>query len=414
MQTQVQEAQLRASNKKVLSVNVPVQAYCQVPVPGFKGATMGACFVRVVDLPEQLQDYVDVNPRAPKKSKAGALAGPVVKDILQTLTEEPQEMALRNRGLFVLADSVNYFNGHLKFRLDDKGKHGVCDGYHSLACILEVRESADTPEKVRALEAAYVKLTIVEGLAAAQVVEIASGLNTSKAVDDASLLNLRGEFDSIRRILHRTAAENSISYMQGDEGPVYISSILGYLAAIDGERFSGSSQPAGLYNRKGTAIRYFTEDLRDRSHNLEARIELLPDLLELVDHIQLAIPEAAKRVGFKIGMGKIGHERIGSAAQRGRPLPFTGLVSNYKIPEAWILPVFAAFRVALKAARDGGLKWKARPLVILQDVSQDLAAILLAAHKASGGHADKVGKNEATYSACLSRVELWLAKKGLL
>lgn len=414
MQTQVKEALIKGptkTDKKVLSVQLPVQAYCEVPVPGFKGATMGACFVKVTDLPLELENFMDVNPRAPKRSASGSLQGPVVKDIMQTLREEPQEMALRNRGLFILADDVNFFSGGLKFRLDDKGRHGVCDGGHTMACIFDARRSAETPEEKATLDEAFVKIHIVQGLKADQVVEIASGLNTSRAVDEVSLMNLQGEFDSIRRSLRGSKASDSISYMQGDVGDVYISELLVYLAALDGERFSGAAQPASLYNRKRLAINYFAEDRRERPENLQSRIALLPDILQLVDDIRLAIPEAAKRLHFKMGMAIVGQERLGSKSQRGKVLPFTGRVANHKIPAAWLMPILSSFRVALRMGRDGTLKWKADPRTILQETITEQVSIIIAAHKQAGGHADKVGKSEATYSACASRVELWLASR---
>ncbi len=417
MQTQAQVAQIRGLDKKsknVLSVSIPVQAYCDVPVPGFKGASMGVCFVKVTDLPVELEDYMEINPRAPKRTASGSLTGPVVKDIMQTLREEPEEMALKNRGLFILAENVLHKDGSLKFVLSNKGTHGVCDGGHTMACIMEARETAETDAEKYNIENAYVRVHVVQGLKADQVVEIASGLNTSRAVDDASLMNLQGDFDFLRRILRDTPAADNISYSQGDTGSVYVSELLVFLSALNPERYTQEQQPAGLYNRKSLAIKYFAEDLRESPRKLQARIELLPQMLELIDEIKLAIPEAAKKAGWKIGMSKIGGgERMGSAAQRGKPLPFTGKVTNYKIPAAWVLPIFSAFRVALKPTKEGYV-WRANPKLILKDVIGDLVNILIAAHKAAAGHVDKIGKSEATYSACASKVELWLARKRML
>lgn len=413
MQTQVQTAQIKSSGKQVTSITIDTRAYEQMPVPGFEGASFGVCFVRASDIPASLENYMQVNPRVPKRTAAGSLSGPIVKDILQTLREEPEEMALRNRGLFVLAESVSYKDGRIQFTLSDAGMHGVVDGSHTFACIREANETAVSEVEQVNLKKAFVRLHIVKGLKANQVLQIAAGMNTSKAVDDVSLLNLNGDFDLLRRSLRHTKAADSIAYSQGDTAPVPVADVLGYLSALDPIRFTEQSHAFGLYNRKSLAVRNFVEDNEKHPEELAARMKLLPDILELVDEIRIQLPEAVKRNGMKMGMMKFGGERSGSKSQKGTALPFTGKLTDYKIPQAWVLPVLSAFRANLIKDKFG-LGWRCNPKILLGSVVDDMAAILLSEYKLSGGHLDQVGKRPAAYRACFDRVQLFLAKKRLL
>ncbi len=412
MQTQVQEIKVKKSNTTLTTVNMGVADYCQLPVPGFKGATLGVGFVRVLDIPRTFDKFMEINPRVPSRSTSGILNSPICKAIMATLIDEPEEMVLKNRGLFILAENVQHKDNTLSFNLRDRGLHGLVDGGHSFAAIIEAIEKANESE-LEMLKRAYVKVHIVEGLKADQVVEIASGLNTSRAVDDVSLMNLQGEFDAIRRVLRDTEAENNISYAQGDTGAVYISELLVLLASFNTKRFNGQSHPSGLYSKKSTATRYYSEDFKTDGEALTERIELLPDILKLVDQVKVQLPEAMKKAGFKIGMAIAGGARLGSASQRGKVLPFTGAISNYKVPQAWVLPVVAAFRANLVRSRHG-LQWRVNPQVLLEATIDQLAGIILAEHKASNGNPNVVGKSMAVYRACYDAIQLYLAKRRLL
>lgn len=390
----------------VLRFNVPVKDYQRLPIPGIKGATLGVCFIRVTDVPQALDGFMEINPRVPSRAKSGVLAGPVIKGILQTLREVPEEMVIKNQGIYILADSMKAANGYLTVHLTDPGKHGIVNGGHTYAAIREALETASEDE-VMELKEAFVRLNIYEGIDAELVPEIAEGLNRSKQVDDPSLINLQGEFDSIRKALRGTAAEKAISYHQGDAGEVYISEILVYLAMFDKERFTETRHPNGLYNRQSLALRYFAEDLQERRSNLSARIKLLPDILWLVDSIRKAIPEAARRNSFKFGMAKVGGERLGGKKQSGMMLPFLGERTEYRVPNGWVYPIVAAFRANLGA----DFKWTLPIDEVLKATIVSLTGVCVSEHKGSGLRPELVGKRESAYSQCHTLMQLYLVRK---
>lgn len=401
------------------SMKVAVREYRSLPVPGVAGASMGTCFVRVTDLPTELDNYMEINPRVPSRTKKGVLQGPVVKGILETLREEPESMVLKNQGIYVLVESAKYLHNpdkvsSLRLKLTDKGRHGIINGGHTYAAIREALETA-SEEELKTLERAYVKLHIMQGIEAELVPEIAEGLNRSRQVDDPSLLNLQGDFDIIRKALRGHPAEKAVAYHQGDSGEVYISEVLVYLAMFNTDRFTELRHPGGLYNRQALGLRYFTDDLAESKKSLVARIQRLPQILELVDKVRLHIPAAARKAGFKYGMARAGGQHLGGKHSTGMRLPFLDLQSEYRVPNGWVYPIVAAFRANLVWNKDKtAVTWREDLDKMLIDLMPALVSVCVAEHKDSGGRPELVGKKEAAYAACFTKVELYLARKGLL
>lgn len=410
MQTQIQSAQVGKDKKQVTKLTLNSGDVGTMSIPGVDDAVMVSLFIPVTDLPAELDRFMEVNPRVPSRSVKGLLKGPVVAGMLETLREAPADFIIKNNGIDILAATVLHKDDHVTATFTDQGLHGIVNGGHTYAAIREAIETADA-EGLTRLAGAYVRVNIYEGVSADLVAEMAEGRNTSKQVDEASLMNLQGEYDIIRRVLRGSRAEESISYHQGDAGPVYITELLGYLALFDVGRFSDARHPAGLYNRASLGLKYFREDLQTGAAQVKRRIGLLPDILKLVDEVRAAIPEAAKRNGFKFGMLNISGQKAGSKKQRGTVLPFTGEVMDYRIPMGWAMPIIAAFRANVRLNEQGYPVWRHNLSELLTATIADLVAVILAEHKANGGRPELVGKNQAVYAACYNRVELWLAKK---
>lgn len=396
---------------------VQVTGYRSLRIPGVEGASKGSCFIRVTEMPGLLDRYMSINPRVPARGVRGVLQGPVIAGILETLREQPSTMALKNQGIYLLVEAAQFTptgtgTGNLVLTFTDKGRHGIINGGHTYAAIREAVESAG-PEELENLAQAYVQVHVLEGIDPELVPDLAEGLNRSKQVDDPSLMNLQGEFDAVRRVLRGTVAEKNVAYHQGAEGPVYVSELLVYLSMFNVHRFPEDRQPNGLYNRAAMGLRYFKEDLHENKKELKARLELLPDILMLVDTIRKAVPEAARRIGFKYGMGKAGGERLGGYKQKGMELPFLGEHLDYRIPNGWLYPMLAAFRTNLKQDKDGTYTWRVPLGVMLGGIIDGLVAACVSEHKASGGRPELIGKRETAYAVCYTKAELYLSRKRL-
>lgn len=413
MQTQVQTAKVGSDKKQVTKLTFTSGDYGVMAIPGVDCASMVSLFIPVTDVPRELDQFMEINPRVPSRNVKGLLKGPVVGGMLETLRDAPSDFVIKNNGIDILATSVKCDADQIVAVFADKGLHGIVNGGHTYAAIMEAIETADA-EQLKQLGLAYVRINIYEGVGADLVAEMAEGRNTSKQVDESSLMNLQGEYDVIRRVLRGTPAASSISYFQGDSGPVYISEVLSYLALFDVGRFTDSKHPQGIYNRASLGLKYFKEDLEVSAAQVRRRIDLLPEILRLVDEVRAAIPEAAKKNGFKFGMmGAVG-SKAGAKKQRGQTLPFTGQAVDYRVPMGWAMPIIAAFRANVRVDAAGRLEWRLNNGELLKATIEDLVAVCLEEHRSNGGRPEQVGKSQAVFGACYNRVQLYLAKRRLL
>jgi hypothetical protein len=428
MEPQVQKSPAKSlSQSKViqkdkgnLKLQIPVDDYRSLPIPGVGNAKLGVAYVRVIDVPGALDDFMEINPRVPNRTKAGVLSGPIVKGILTTLRDTPEEMVLKNQGIYLLVQDAAFAKGTgnkgmLTMNFTDAGKHGIINGGHTYAAIREAIETAEIDE-VEALKEAYVRLHIFQGIDEDFVPEIAEGLNRSRQVDDPSLVNLQGEFDVIRKVLKGIPGENAIAYHQGDEGEVYISELLVYLSLFNQERFNERKHPNALYNRQALGLKYFSEDMANSKKNMDGLIQKLPDFLWLADSIRKLTPHAAKKNGFKFGAAKIGTtDRAGNPKHKGTNLPFLGETVNYRVPNGWVYPMLAAFRANLKRSENGkSFEWRVPLAAILPDVIEDLVGVCVVEHRDNNMRPELIGKRESAYNQCYTRIQLYLAKKNLL
>ena len=240
---------------------VPATEYRSLPIPGLDGTKIGDCFVNVTDLPEELENFMKVNPRVPSRTQKGVLSGPVIKGITETLIDDPEDMSIKNQGIYLLVHEATFARapggaGQLVITLSDPSRHGIVNGGHTFAAIRDAIENADDQESV-SLARAYVRLHILQGIEASKVAEIAEGLNRSKQVDDPSLANLQGHFEGIREVMEGKPGAAAIAYNQGADGDVYISEVLVFLEMFNRERFDRKKHPHYLYSRTKSALEFY-------------------------------------------------------------------------------------------------------------------------------------------------------------
>ncbi len=206
-----------------------------------------------------------VNPRVPNRNKKGVLSGPVPKAIIATLRESPEEMALKNAGIYILAETAEHARGKggggvLTITLNDPLKQGIVNGGHTFAAICEAVATADEDEKV-ALEHGLCSPTHLQGVPSDLAAEIAEGLNRSKQVQDPSLENLRGHFDEIKNVMRGQVGGEAIAYHEGADGDVYIAEILALIEMFNFDRYPKDQHPYGLYAHQSKAVKEFAKIL---------------------------------------------------------------------------------------------------------------------------------------------------------
>lgn len=398
---------------KGLKLNMPVADFRIINIPGIgTHPKLGVCYVKITELPEVLERYNEVNPRVPSRTKRGTLSGPIVKAIMTTLREQPGEMAVKNQGIYILVDNMEYTRGgnrsFVSISLGDKQRNGIINGGHTFAAIREAIETFEGAE-LTGLANAYVKLNLIQGLPRNLVADVAEGLNRSKQVDDLSLLNLQGEFDTIRTALKGTKGAEVIAYHQGDQGSVYVSELLVYMEMFNQARFDDVRHPNILYNKHSLGFKYFQQDMENDKQQMKSLISHLPDILWLLDSIKKLTPDASKRNKFKFGLAKVDAEARAGSEGRKTSLPFLGETMDYKIPNGWVYPMLASFRANMGVNGE----WIIPIQQLLPAVIDQLVSVCISEHKANLMRPELTGKKESAYSRCYAKVQLHLARKGV-
>ncbi len=395
------------------------EEYRSIPIPGIKNAKQGMCFIKVTDLPQELDRFMEVNPRVPKRSK-DTLTGPVVAGILKTLRESPEDMALKNQGIYLLVDRAEFVKGtggrgRLTLTFANPSLHGIVNGGHTFAAICEALSDEDaTSDELDQVSKAYVRLHLMEGVPQDKVSDIAEGLNKSKPVDNPSLMNLQGLFDDIKHVMKDHHGENVISYHQGDSGSIYVTDILTYMEMFNAQDFKRSKHPFTLYRNKASTLKLFEAHTTQPNNPFKLIVPKLPEILELSDRIRLLTPKKAVELNFEFGRMKPGNkkERAGSKNNRGIKLAFIPDTVNYRVPNGWVLPMLAAFRANVNwRPSTKGFEWHVPIEKLLPMVIGDLVSVCISQHK-SGLPPEEVASREASFAQCYDKVLLRLALMG--
>jgi len=396
---------------------VRTDEYRSLPIPGIH-AKLGDCFVKVTELPEDLQEFMKVNPRVPSRSRKGLLSGPVIAGIQDTLSDDPEDMAIKNQGVYLLVDSAEFKKdsggqGFLTLTLASPDLHGIVNGGHTFAAIRDAIDNAEEDE-LDNLERAYVRLHILRDIEKDKVPEIAEGLNRSRQVDDPSLENLRGHFAKIKEIMDGVPGSDQIAYHMGQEGSIYVTEILVYLEMFNCERFDARRHPHYLFSRTKSALQFFENDIEKDPSPIDLLLPHLPEILVLADKLVLHTPTVARKtIGFEFGRMRTGKNRAGSKVHRDTPLPFLDQTTKYKVPRGWLYPMLSAFRANVKwDLKKGRFDWYQPIDELLEEVLPDLTEVCVAEHRDNNLKPDMVGKRESSYRQCYDKLLLHLLRSG--
>ena len=398
---------------------IPADEFRSQPIPGLSRTKVGSCFIRVTDVPN-LDDWLRVNPRVPKRNAKDVLVGQPVKGIIETLKEAPEDMALKNLGLYLLVETAEHErrsggNHVLKMTLSDPARHGLANGGHTYAAIRQCVDSQD--DALADLRDAYVRLHIYQGIPVEMVAEMAEGLNRSKQVDDPSLMNLKGLFDGVKNVMQGRPGADQIYYNQGAVGEYYAPELLLYLELFNRDRFSDSRHPNGLYRQQKRMLEMFSEDVELRPSPMDLLIPRLPEIMVLSDSIRRSIPAAAKKsCGFEMGRMKPHpnkKERSGSDKNKNTPLYFINDTMSCRVPNGWLLPMLAAFRANVRWNLDDSVfEWIAPLDEVLEATIGDLVRVCVVEHRENGQKPEDIGKKASAYSQCYDKVALYLLRRS--
>ncbi|MFA6194500.1 MAG: AIPR family protein [Patescibacteria group bacterium] len=369
---------------------------------------MYIAIVNVKDVPESLDDWRKLNPRDPKTNSGVALK------IKSTLEDNPEAFLLKNRGITLMVEKVDFDNqtNEVKLEMVNEHKNGLLDGGHTFKIIRNYLEglSKDEISEINA----YVRIEILEGIKdIEEAVGIVESRNTSTQVKEQSIEELKKNYEEIKNVLKDQPYAENIAYKEfellddGSKKNIDIKDILSYLVCFDVESFTGEKHPIKAYSTKANVVQHF----RDNQERMLKYIPLLPVILELRDFIYLELPEAYNHAGGKFG-GLTGVVELSNKARMHKEkLAFTDKESTYRIPSSFIYPILASFRNLVRI-EDGKCSWKTNPIKFFRELKGDLAARLGDQAKELR-NPNKLGKDIATWGRCYDLVAIEALKRSL-
>jgi len=401
--------------------SLPTEEYRSLPVPfgdsAIRKLQLATFFVPVGLLPDELREWMEVNPRVPRFNRKEHLSGVVAKEIVRTLKEDPDKFALKNQGIYVIAEDVEFKKetggqGRVHIKLSDPKKHGLVNGGHTFRAIREVAEDEDRPDPWEA----YVRMHIfkADDPDSALIAEMAEGLNRSLQVDDPSLENLRGSFDKIKAQLDNKRGAEQIAYRQGDSGDIDVQQVITYMSMLNLNEFPDRKKhPHTLFGQPKAVLQSFIQEINKENSAFDLILPRLHEILVLTDRIQILTALSLARV--KVSNAKK-NNRVASPTKKKIPAHFAGGLIGADVPLGFLYPMLAALRanISYPAWQAGKFEWLTNPDDLLKAVCDEMAQIIKQENEDNNRKPAEVGRKEAAYRGCYTVVTLELAHKGAL
>lgn len=313
-------------------------------ISGLKSLKTYEVIINVNDMPEGLP--TDPNPRDAKPK------GKTYVEIINSLNSDDGLFHKKNKGMTLVAGKTEYDARKqllkLSFRKgkDQMSSDGILDGGHTYSIINNHREDG--------LENQFVKATIMVGVPSDLIPELSAGLNNSTALNDSSKMNHQNKFDWIKESIKAEDYADEVVYFQNDNGTVLVDDLIAYMTALNIDLYpiASRTQPIIAYNSKGGCLAKFREN-EDSYKKFEM---ILPDILELYDHISKDLREAYNEEGGNAGMLNVYNstKKPTRGARRTHKFSFTGEETYHRLEKGVNLAVLSAFRTQLKTKKIKG------------------------------------------------------------
>ncbi len=361
-------------------------------IPGFPTALKYQFYIKIVDIPDDLETYLKVNPRRATPTK-------IHTGIIDTCLEEPRKMVLKNAGLILSAGSCQRVARGLNFDFDDNRKHGLIDGNNSRVAIAEAIRQAT--ESDRSLDDCYIEVTVYLGLTQSQVQDVASGQNIRKPVQQHSLLHYLGYFDEIKQSLGRERCK-SVAFFEGDgddadKKEMKVNFLLQLMMSLNVDRYPDGGTSPQVYAHAGKVLRDFKDD-HDEKDPSPARL-----LATNADKIYDAY------VHFKSVRGELW--RCVKGDKGGSSKYATVDESSYAAID---LQFFAALRPLVKWNLERNLfAWKISPDTFISELGPELMERIKKTYDQAPRHKknDTIGKNVDLAEVLYEKAARWIRTK---
>lgn len=410
------------------------------------------------DLPANLP--LDANARIPNVIKNATCA-----EQRETLLKNPELFQVFNGGIVCTATNIDVSQeGDEKFvevSFDPDAEQGIVNGGHTYANLLLVLHNnglyaegknlqtvltqdakkgnlaaknlliMDNAEDhlveriARAHEQAYVQVELVAPVADADLlVQIARARNLSLGVEATALANLAGKFDFMKKVLASASAPFGPSFVERvvwktnqevpeDSKAIPVKLLIDMVAMMDFKAFPPDSRVANqVFTRSVLVIREFSEAEGDAELLQQALTSLLPEFIQLYDHIYKAFSLADPTYPWSDGKLDADRKRRRSSAAT----PLLGESVGSRVANAFLWPVYSAFRSLLvQDEHTGAIRFTQDPLMLFDEMRDELIATVKSFHQNQAhGLVTQVGKDKEIWLRLDGQVQLELKLRARL
>jgi hypothetical protein len=407
---------------------------------------------------------LEANPRTAK-------VGPITTDIIESIQTSPELFPFKTKGILVASANCRELE-RKRYHVTFESPHieGILDGGHNtLAIGLHILTSAGVDPKVLKkiktwpdFKELWVEskpliadLKASAGLGeggpldflvpleiliptepddalkleefTSSLFEICAARNNNKQLADEAKANKKGLYDYLRTTLPKHIA-GRVEWKQNEGGEIKVRDIvaLTWVPLSVLPLPSGVSSPRSLdvYNSKGKCSTAFdtlmvhpevSTEAPDGTHELfntavGSALRIAGQLPELYDLIYRKFPDAYNDGG----VSRFGGLKAVSKKEdmRTKPLStFTKAPVDYRYPDGFIMPLVCGLKALMKLDQNGMVTWKVdNPARFLDVHFDDIVRKYKVIVQAFAGDAQKIGKNEGSYSLAYDAFETELFK----
>jgi len=274
----------------------------------------------------------------------------IYKDVRKSLEDASDPtFHLKNKGITILAKKVDYKTEDKRIACIYFGDgDGIVDGAHTYEIVLDSQARGACPDNQ------YVKFEIITGVLENMVSDIAGGLNTAVQVQEASLANLEGKFEWIKKALKGTPYETNIAYKQNEKKDFDIRDVISFLTLFNIDLFpDGSKHPKEAYVSKAKCLRLYL----DKQDSYKRLSRMVKDILYLHDYIHI---NSRKKYNAEQG-GRAGAMKgVYDQRRRGKfKFIFMNEEYEYKLYDGTLYPILGAMRFLVeRKPGDDHFSWK--------------------------------------------------------
>lgn len=405
---------------------------------------------------------LEANPRTAK-------VGQITSDIIESIQTSPELFPFKTKGILVASANCRELERrryHMTF--ENPAIEGILDGGHNTLAVgifilgaagvdaKEIRKIKTWPDfkaawvanedKVKALRASsssgtggaldfLVPLEVLipsdpdDAIAleefTSSLFEICAARNNNRQLADEAKANKKGLYDYLRTQVPSDIASR-VEWKANDGGDVKVRDIvaLSWIALSVAKLPEGVSPPrtVDIYSGKGKCSSAFdslmehpevsrqTSDGTFELHNtaIASALKIAGALPALFDQLYAEFPGAYNR-----NQGSFGLLRAVTGADKLKTKPRTPYgksVSAYRYPDGFIVPLAFGLRALLVCKEDGTLAWKAEPDKFISKHLDEIVRKYKVLIQAFGGDAQKIGKNDGSYTLAQDAFETELLK----